>query len=286
MKQVNERGKDVDKEGMDKENKSAGKEDKDVTGKTVTDKTVPGADFSGISSALVAVSGGVDSAVLLHLAKEAGVRVEAACVVSEFTARCDLSAAREAAAREGVPFHEIHVSFLEEEAISANTKDRCYLCKKKMAAGLRSLAETRGLSAVLEGTNADDGVRPGLRALQEAGVRSPLRTLSKSEIVTIAENTGIPVRPPSSCLAARIPQNTRITRENLSLAEAAEETLRRAGVLGILRVRISGAGDEGMVSAAVEVERGFMKPAVFFEEKLKPLGIQVLSLHEYKTGGA
>ncbi|HJJ33009.1 MAG TPA: 7-cyano-7-deazaguanine synthase [Methanocorpusculum sp.] len=244
------------------------------------------ADFSGISSALVAVSGGVDSAVLLHLANEAGIRVEAACVVSEFTAECDLSAAREAAAREGTPFHEIHVSFLEDDAISANTKDRCYLCKKKMASLLCSLAKTRGLSAVLEGTNADDGVRPGLRALQEAGILSPLRNLSKSEIVTTAENAGIPVPPPSSCLASRIPQNTRIAREKLLLAEAAEETLRRAGVLGILRVRISGAGNEGMVSAAVEVEREFMKPAVFFEEKLKPLGIQVISLHEYKTGGA
>ena len=243
-------------------------------------------DFSGVSSALVALSGGIDSAVLLHLVKEAGIRVEAACVVSEFTAECELSAAREAAARESVPFHEIHASFLEDEAISANTKDRCYLCKKKMAAGLLSFAETRDLSAVLEGTNADDGVRPGLRALQEAGVLSPLRNISKAEIVTFAENTGIPVRPPSSCLAARIPQNTRITREKLSLAEAAEETLRRAGVLGILRVRILDAEKDRMAKAAVEVEREFMKPAVFFEEKLKPLGIQVLSLHEYKTGGA
>ncbi|MDO5828653.1 MAG: 7-cyano-7-deazaguanine synthase [Methanocorpusculum sp.] len=238
-------------------------------------------DFEGVTSALVAISGGVDSSVLLHLAKEAGIRIEAACVASEFTAESDLRGAEAAAKREGVLFHVLRISLLDDAEIAQNPKNRCYLCKKRMADELAAFAKKRGLSAVFEGTNADDGIRPGLLALREAGVKSPLISVSKKEICDAAESLGIPTLPPSACLATRIPCGTPLTKELLSLVERAERLLRDAGVSGILRVRLKSPHE-----AVVETDDVSRYSVKFFEEKLTIIGIENVSVEKYICGGA
>ncbi|HJJ31220.1 MAG TPA: 7-cyano-7-deazaguanine synthase [Methanocorpusculum sp.] len=239
------------------------------------------ADFGGVSSALIALSGGVDSSVLLHLAMEAGIRVDAACVVSEFTAESDIRAAEAAAKREDVPFHLLRISLLDDSKIMKNQESRCYLCKRRMAETLMACAEELGLSAVFEGTNADDGIRPGLSALQEAGVKSPLLSVSKKDICDAAASFGIPIPPPSACLATRIPYGTPLTKELLSLVERAEGILRDAGVSGILRVRL-----KNMHEAVVETDDVSRYSAKFFEEKLTIIGIENVSVEKYVCGGA
>ena len=235
-------------------------------------------------SVLVALSGGVDSAVLLAKAKEAGLSLQAATVISEFTPVREVAAAEALAKRFGIPWHPIHISILSEEDIRMNPADRCYLCKKIIMREMVTLAECLGLEAVFDGTHADDvaaGNRPGIRALQELGVISPFARANagKADILRWAEERGIEAHPPSACLATRIPQGTELTQELLAVVDAAENILRDGGVSGILRVRFDGT------SAVVETLPAVRETAKIYEQKLIQLGITKVSYQDYISGG-
>ena len=234
------------------------------------------AEFGTLSSALVALSGGVDSAVLLHCAKDSGIRVEAAIVVSEFLPSGELQTAKDVADREHVVLHVLPISLLNNADIRSNPENRCYLCKKEISKLLKKCAEERGLSAVLEGTNYSDGIRPGKRALEELGIRSPLSAVPKEDIIAYARDHDIPVRPPSACLATRISSGLPLSKERLVLVDSAELCLRNAGISGILRVRM-GADNH----AAIEVESSEISTAKLCAEKCKSLGITIDSISEY-----
>jgi uncharacterized protein len=196
---------------------------------------------------VVALSGGVDSAVLLSLAVEAlgSDRVLAITAVSASLATGELDDARAVAASLGVRHEELRTRELDNPAYRANQGDRCFHCRSEMFDLFQVLARQRGIPAVAYGAIGDDESddRPGMRAAAERRVVAPLLDagFSKDEVRQLAEEAGLTVRakPASACLASRIPVGTEVTAERLDQVNRAETALRRLG-LGQLRVRHHG----------------------------------------------
>lgn len=195
----------------------------------------------------LAFSGGVDSAYLLYAALANGAQVRAYYVKSAFQPRFELEDARRLATELGADMEEIKEDVLADPAIAANPADRCYHCKKRIFAAIAKAATMDGFPVLLDGTNASDdaGDRPGMRALAELSVRSPLREcgLTKDEIRRRSKEAGLFTwdKPAYACLATRIPTGTEITRERLCRTEAAESYLAEIGLTDF-RVRLIPAG--------------------------------------------
>jgi uncharacterized protein len=242
--------------------------------------------------ALVAYSGGVDSTLLLKAAVDAlGARAVAVNAVSELYPRRDLEEAAAVARGLGARLLTVEVSEVEREEFASNPPQRCYFCKRDLFARLLHLAREQGLGVVVEGSNRDDSgdYRPGMRALRELGVRSPLQEvgLSKGEIRQLSRDLGLPTwdKPSFACLASRIPYGERITREKLHQVAEAEEVLRSLGFRQ-LRVRHHGA------LARIELEIGDLAKIVQEDmrtqvvESLRKIGFVyvALDLQGYRTG--
>lgn len=186
-------------------------------------------------NAAVALSGGVDSAVLLYFAKQYANRVKAYYVDSAFTPRFEYEDALKIAETLGAEIEVLSADVLSDSEVTANTAQRCYYCKKRIFKIICDAAGKDGFDCVLDGTNASDDTsdRPGVKALTEFGVRSPLRECAykKRDIRELARKIGLHVsdKPSYACLATRIPTGTRITAELLSKTEAAENGLREMG---------------------------------------------------------
>ena len=191
--------------------------------------------FEKHKNAAVAFSGGVDSAVLLFFAKKYAEKVKAYYVKTQFQPQFELDDAKEIAELLGVEFEIIELDVLSDKTVASNPKDRCYFCKKIIFETIKSRAEKDGFEAVLDGTNASDDAddRPGMKALEELGVLSPLRSCGykKADIRRIARENNLPVadKPSYACLATRIPPLTEITEDKLSTTEKAEALLRNEG---------------------------------------------------------
>lgn len=199
--------------------------------------------FADHSEVAVALSGGVDSACLLWAAKTYAKTVRAYCVHAPFQPAFEIEDARAVAERVGVPLTVLTADVLADPAVAANPADRCYYCKRGIFSLLLKAAAEDGLSLVVDGTNASDdaGDRPGMRALREMGVQSPLRLcgLTKQDVRALARKAGLPVwdKPSYACLATRIPTGTPITRADLERVERAEGELFRLG-FSDFRVRL------------------------------------------------
>ena len=198
-------------------------------------------------SLLVAFSGGVDSSFLLAAAREAlGERVCAATAVSFIHPSTESDEARHIALLLGVR----HVQFQSREtsldAFLANSKERCYYCKRNLFQQLFEMAKELDFKAVAHGANQDDlgDYRPGFRAAEGAGAIAPLMDagLTKEEIRFLSREMGLPTwdKPSNACLASRIPYGTPITSERTGQVEEAEQFLREKG-FRIARVRHHGA---------------------------------------------
>lgn len=201
--------------------------------------------LQGHGQMAVALSGGVDSAVLAKAASLAlGARAVAVTLVSPFTSAEERAAARETAACVGLRQVELTTQELADPRVAANDGDRCYYCKRKRFAALCAWAEREGFAPVGEGSHSDDqGVhRPGMRAVAELFPRivSPFLAAGwgKTEIRRQAKEWGLSVwdKPSAACLASRVAYGLPLTAERLAMVEAAERAVRPFAA-GQLRVR-------------------------------------------------
>ena len=195
----------------------------------------------------VAFSGGVDSAYLLYAAGQSGAQVRAYYVQSAFQPRFECRDAVRLAEELGVPLRILSVDVLAEETVAANPPDRCYHCKQMIFRTILTAAKEDGFATLLDGTNASDDAddRPGMRALRELAVLSPLREcgLTKAEIRRLAREAGLFLwnKPAYACLATRVPTGEQITREKLEATEAAEDFLFSLGFSDFRVRRMNGA---------------------------------------------
>ena len=191
----------------------------------------------------VAFSGGVDSAYLLFAAKFCGTEVRAYYVKSEFQPQFEYEDALRFAAMLDVELSVLKLHVLENMNICENPKERCYHCKRMIFDAIAKAAVADGFSILLDGTNASDDAkdRPGMRALKEFSVYSPLREsgLTKDEIRRLSKEAGLFTwdKPAYACLATRISTGEEITHEKLAAVEAAENFLFSLGFADV-RVRI------------------------------------------------
>ncbi len=200
-----------------------------------------------LGSALVAFSGGADSALVAWAAHAAlGESALAVTARSESLAPAEAESARALARTIGIVQEEIAYSEIAIPGYADNPPDRCYLCKGELFRRLAAIAAERGLAAVLDGSNADDvgDYRPGRRAGAERAVRSPLAELGigKAAVREALRGLGLPVwdKPSGPCLSSRIPYGDPITREKLEQVGRAEAALRELGFRE-LRVRHHGS---------------------------------------------
>ncbi len=240
--------------------------------------------FRSYSSALIAFSGGVDSAVVAAAAKMVlGGRALAVTADSSTMPRRELEHAKRVAAEIGIKHRIIKEDELEDERFCMNPENRCYYCRSKLALALRRIAEQEGYELIADGANASDlgEHRPGLKALREHGIRSPLLELNmhKQDVREVAAHLGLSVstKPAMACLASRIPYGERITREKLRKVELAEDYLFERGFRNV-RVRLHAGG----TLARIEVEQEELGRVLELREELtqhlRSLGFRYITL--------
>ena len=201
--------------------------------------------FAAAPKAAVAFSGGTDSAFVLWAARQYGCQVRAYYAKSVFQPAFEWEDARRLAQSLGVELTVVPVDILAVAGAAANGPRRCYHCKRALFTALRGAAAADGYPLLLDGTNASDDAadRPGMRALAELGVKSPLRLcgLTKADVRRKSRELGLftAQKPAYACLATRVPTGTPLEAETLRRVEAAEGALMAMGFSN-LRVRVLG----------------------------------------------
>lgn len=245
-----------------------------------------------LESVAVAFSSGVDSTFLLFTAKEAlGDKVMAVTASScSFPVR-EFEEAKSYCRELGVRHEIVESEELKIEGFSHNPKNRCYLCKRELFEKIIKLADKEGFKEVAEGSNLDDNgdYRPGLKAIAELNVKSPLRHIgfSKEEIRILSRYLDLPTwdKPSFACLASRFPYGEEITEEKLSMVDKAEQYLLD---LGFKQVRVRIHGDVARIEVAADDFARFMeeKLRAHVYARFKEIGFSytALDLKGYRTG--
>lgn len=245
--------------------------------------------FRHISKAAIAFSGGADSAFLMWAAGQYGCDVHAYYVKTAFQPEFELADAERLARELEIPMKVIELDILSVTEAADNGPDRCYYCKRALFAELRNAARADGYTVLLDGTNASDEAsdRPGMRALRELDVRSPLREcgITKSEVRKRSEQAGLFTwkKPAYACLATRIPTGMRIRTRDLERVEQAENAM---GELGFRDFRVRLYGDGARVQVTEEQMQLVTEKRKQIYEKLEPLFSAVLlDLKEREPSG-
>lgn len=206
--------------------------------------------FNANPKGALALSGGVDSAYLLHCAQAAGAQVQPYFAETQFQPAFERRDAAQLCSGLGLPLKVLALDVLSDAQVRRNPPERCYYCKRKIFSAIAAAAAQDGYRLLWDGTNASDAVmdRPGMRALQELQVQSPLRLcgLTKAQIRAGAKAAGLLVwdKPAYACLATRVQPGMRITAENLARIERAEQAL---FTLGFRDFRVRQRGDTALL---------------------------------------
>ncbi|AEJ62176.1 Conserved hypothetical protein CHP00268 [Spirochaeta thermophila DSM 6578] len=247
--------------------------------------------LKGYGRIAVGFSGGVDSTFLAVVAREVLGKdaVRAYTLLPPHVARWEAAEAAELARRFDLPHRLIEVPFVEE--VRENPPDRCYRCKRILFGAIKRMAEEDGYPVVCDGTNASDPEedRPGMRALRELGVRSPLREagLTKERIRDLSRAFGLPTwdKPPYSCLITRIPHGVRVDEALFRRIEEAELLFLRAG---FRQVRVRHHGDLARIELGSDDLERFLSSGDRdgIVARCKELGYRyvTLDLEGYRTG--
>ena len=248
--------------------------------------------FADKNKVMIALSGGVDSALVAYAAfQKLGTSAIAVTADYKTLSKDELHTAKQVCSEIGIQQILLDYNELENEEFTKNDSNRCFHCRLELGDRLIQLAKEYGVNVIVDGTNIDDlgDYRPGITALKQNGIQSPLleTNFSKSKIRKTAKSVGLSVfdRPSNSCLASRIPWGQRVTAEKLIRIELGETIVKQLTKLAQVRVRdIDG-------SAKIEVDKKMI--SVFDDvvlkqitEKLKMIGFIAIEIDPegYKPG--
>jgi len=245
-----------------------------------------------MGSLAVAFSGGADSTFLLKVAREVlRDKVLAVTARSPIHPEREFREASEFARRLGVAHVIIRSEELNLKGFSDNRPDRCYLCKRALFSKIKAVAGRHGIEHIAEGSNRDDlrDYRPGMRAVEELGILSPLMEagFGKAAIRKLSKQMGLPTwdKPACACLASRFPYGEKITREKLAMIEQAEQYLTR---LGLKQVRVRWHGGVARIEVDPARRRDFFNLKLMdrIHERFRRIGFTycALDLKGYRAG--